>query len=492
MSSFASNSDSTHHWELTTQSVSNVPSVATIRWLIAVSVAVVCTVLASLIAGGTDSPGLIVAATSLIGVTLAVYAWGVFSISGGVVVSTIIALCLIWVWAARPAQGEAAVIVAFAVLSVVAVIQRKRRYSRLLHMTQLLEDLSEERTVKKQAVEFTQKTRENLQGKLARYQRLQSIAEQLSNLMDLAAIGKLAVKSTFELIGKSQVCLLFLVDKEKQSLSLFASQKSSSVTSVPAKHGDQFDQHVLRTHRPLLVNDVRKDFRFTMTGVSSRTIGSVIACPLLLNQSAEGVLRLDSLSAGAYTQDDLRFLDILMDLVATSIANGRLFAKTQYLAMTDGLTGLLLRRSMLEQMARELTRAARSCEPLSVLMLDLDHFKAYNDTYGHTAGDAVLVQVAASLRKAVPADGLCARYGGEEFAVVLPRASRSEAKGVAEAIRAGVETALKKATRREKPMTISIGVASFPEDAKSELELIRAADQMLYEAKRSGRNRVAF
>ncbi len=470
------------------------PPLATMRWLCALSTAAVCGGLIALIAGRAPASNELVLTFSFMGVALAAYAWGLYATAGAMIASGAIFLCLLWAWAALH-QGELGLVVAaLGLLLVVAIIQRRRRFKRWLRLSQVVDDLVEERTVKDQAIRLAQKTRDNLQKKLGRYQQLQAIAERLSNLVQLEAITQLAVDSAFELIGKSQVCLLFLIDPDQQMLSLRASRRAEPVASVPAKHGDQFDRHVLRTHKPLLVNDVRRDFRFTMAGSQGRAIGAVIGCPLLLNQSAEGVLRLDSDKPGTYTQDDLRFLDILLDLAATSIANARLFAKTQRLAMTDGLTGLWLRRPFLEQLERELVRAGRTHEPLAVLMLDLDNFKAYNDAYGHTAGDAVLLTVADALRQASPPDATVARLGGEEFAVLLPRAAREGAQRIAENLRGAVERVLRKTPRTERagaaPVTVSIGVASFPDDAQADLELIRIADQRLYEAKRSGKNRV--
>ena len=342
-----------------------------------------------------------------------------------------------------------------------------------------------------QGIAIATQARNALQKKLSRYTQLQTIAEELSNMTELAAIARLAVDCAFRLIGKSDACLLFLVDEERQTLSLFASKKRETIPSIRAKHGDQFDRYVLRSHAPLLVNDVRRDFRFTVTMSPARQISAVIGCPLLLGQGPAGVLRLDSAHAGAYTQDDLRFLGILLDLVETAVTNAKLFARTQQLAMSDGLTGLTLRRPFLDAVTRELARSGRSREPVSVLMLDVDHFKHYNDTFGHTAGDLILKGVADVLQTAIPPGAVAARYGGEEFVVLLPRFASSAARETAEKIRQLVGQHAQGSLRGpHQAVTVSLGIATFPEDAQGELELIRMADQRLYQAKREGRNRV--
>lgn len=462
----------------------------TLRWVLAVASLSVCAATV-LVVSRNPSNAEALKTMSLLAIALAISAWATYEAIGALAMSLLILLCLLWAWAAHrtPTVGIVEVPLCAAVIATVA--WRRRMWTqRLRHLHQVLEDLAGERTVKEQALASAQLAHAALQKKYARYTQLQAIAEQLSNMTDLRSIAQLAVERAFILIGKSDVCLLFLVDAAQHELSLYASRKREGVVTVRTKHGDQFDRYVLRTQRPLLVNDVRRDFRFTVSLASERPISSVVACPLLLDQGAKGVLRLDSAAPGAYSQDDLRFLDILLDLVATALTNARLFAQTQQLAMTDGLTGLTLRRPLLDHLTRELARASRSREAVSVLLLDIDRFKAYNDAFGHTAGDLILKSVAEVLRAAVPPDGISARYGGEEFAVLLPRTLQSQAGQVAERIRRSVESGLKDTAWGGGPVTVSIGLASFPDDAQAELELLRIADQRLYHAKRAGRNLV--
>lgn len=484
---------------------------AALRWSTAPAV-LLCIATAALLAGREDLPGnaphLFVWASA----TLTLYGWMVYPLAVNLMLSVAVSAALLWAWlsgwSAAPGVEGCTLLAAL----IVAVLARRRRTRAVRRLQQAVDDLKEERTVKEQAIALAHALHEALQKKLSRYVQLQAIAEDLSRMTELAFIGQLAVERAFSLIGKSDVCLLFLVDKEQQQLSLCASKKRDSVSSIRTKHGDQFDRYVLRTHRPLLVNDVRRDFRFTVTVTPDRPTSSVIACPLVLGQSPEGVLRLDSQQPGAYTQDDLRLLDIFLDLIATTMTNARLFAQTQRLAVTDGLTGLRLRRPFLEEVARELTRAARSHEAASIVMVDVDHFKEYNDACGHMAGDVILKMTAAVVRSAVPAGAVSARYGGDEFAVLLPRLPRHQASEIAERIRCGFErqmhsggqraplaaeasgeqAALERqgAGREGPPVSVSLGVSSFPDDGQVELELIRVADRRLYDAKRSGRNLV--
>jgi diguanylate cyclase (GGDEF)-like protein len=164
----------------------------------------------------------------------------------------------------------------------------------------------------------------------------------------------------------------------------------------------------------------------------------------------------------------------------------------RHAAITDGLTGLRSRRFFEQALQAESVRAAKSGTELSLLLLDIDHFKAVNDTYGHHAGDRVLVEVAHRLRGLVRPGDLVARYGGEEFAVLLPGASPATAREIAERVRRGVGTApIAIGSDRLHQVTVSVGVSGMPWVCADTDELVLAADRALYAAKGAGRDRVA-
>jgi diguanylate cyclase (GGDEF)-like protein len=166
-------------------------------------------------------------------------------------------------------------------------------------------------------------------------------------------------------------------------------------------------------------------------------------------------------------------------------------AHLRELSIRDPLTGLFNRRYLEEVLAAEMIRAARGKYPIGIIMADIDHFKRFNDTHGHSVGDAVLVKVADLLRSRVRASDMACRYGGEEFIVILPEASLKTALDRAELIRAGAgQVRLEYNGRTSEAITISLGVAVFPDHGTNNDMLLGAVDAALYRAKRTGRNRV--
>jgi diguanylate cyclase (GGDEF)-like protein len=177
--------------------------------------------------------------------------------------------------------------------------------------------------------------------------------------------------------------------------------------------------------------------------------------------------------------------------VALSLASLRLRETLRDQSIRDPLTGLFNRRFMEESLDRELQRAARKNHPLTVLFVDLDHFKRFNDTFGHDAGDLVLRSIADLFRKFFRADDVICRYGGEEFGIILPESPAEHAALRANALRAEVsKLELEYKNHSLGTVTLSIGVATFPVHGATSEELLKVADQCLYRAKAGGRDLV--
>jgi len=354
-----------------------------------------------------------------------------------------------------------------------------------------LEKIEEEKNIIANEVKDSNNGIKAFEDKLKRYSMLKGVAERFSTVLSLEDITASIVEKTIKTLGKSGRVLLFLADQHKQELMLSASNAKND-QEIKTKKGDLFDQWVLRHKKALLIEDATKDFRFSMEGIAADygTFRSIISSPLVSENKVIGVLRMDFPDGFAYTQDDLRLLDIIANLAAVAVQNSLLYSRTQELAIRDGLTGLKVRRFFMENFHREVRRATRKREPLSLLMLDIDHFKNYNDKYGHSSGDIILRSIADTIIGLLDEEDIAGRYGGEEIAILLWRKNRKEAVLLAEKIRKLIKRKTIEIKKEDTRVTVSIGVAAYPKDAVTEEELIRIADARLYEAKGQGRDRV--
>jgi diguanylate cyclase (GGDEF)-like protein len=179
------------------------------------------------------------------------------------------------------------------------------------------------------------------------------------------------------------------------------------------------------------------------------------------------------------------------DHLGLALAKLKLQESLQQMSVRDPLTGLFNRRYMEESLARELRRAERQGRPLGILMVDIDHFKNVNDTFGHDAGDAVLRELGAFFQRQIRSEDIACRFGGEEFTIVLHDATPESAWRRAEEIRgAAKQLRVAYGERILEPVTLSMGLASFPRDGMSRDVLIQNADAALYRAKQGGRDQV--
>jgi diguanylate cyclase (GGDEF)-like protein len=223
-----------------------------------------------------------------------------------------------------------------------------------------------------------------------------------------------------------------------------------------------------------------------------------LAVPLRAHKRVCGALFLTR-EGETFTARELRLLRIYCNQAAVAIDNAIVYERVENLAATDSLTGLFNRRYFEGALGRELARADRNSSSLALLLLDIDHFKSFNDTYGHAMGDLVLKKVATTLGRCLRQADVLARFGGEEFVVLLPQVSASGALDSAERIRASLEKADIHPGGPRKRVTVSVGLAMFPDNADNAdsadsadgaVSLLKAADEALYRAKDAGRNRV--
>ena len=216
-----------------------------------------------------------------------------------------------------------------------------------------------------------------------------------------------------------------------------------------------------------------------------------LCVPLIAHGTSLGMLHVSAHERDGTANNDTTLVEAIAEQLSLAIANLHLRETLRLQSLRDPLTGLFNRRYLEENLNRELQRCARRGLPLTVMMLDVDHFKSFNDEYGHAAGDALLSQIGQTLGSLVREEDIACRYGGEEFTVVLPEAGAGEAALRAEGIRSEIgSTTVTHLRSTLGPRTISIGVATFPADGDTPAQLLAKADRALYEAKAQGRDRV--
>lgn len=340
-----------------------------------------------------------------------------------------------------------------------------------------------------------QKNNSALIAKIKRYDSLRTVIEEINESLDLDSVAEQLSSIAFSLIPENKgTCILYLVNNRTQKLNLFKTKKEDGDLIIKAKEGDIFDHWVMRHAGPLLVEEVAKDFRFDLEKLKKqdlRSFSSLISSPFLSDHKLLGLLRLDHPKPDFYSQDDLRFLVAISGLGAVALENSMLFQETQALAIHDGLTALFTKEYFFERLKEECIRSTRIGNEFCLLMLDIDFFKDYNDKFGHAAGDIVLKALSHNINEYLKEfSPIVSRFGGEEFCVILPGVDKKRGCSVAAKLCKNIEKEKIILRRNQTHITVSIGVANFPDDSREEDDLIRKADHAMYEAKRKGRNRV--
>ena len=218
---------------------------------------------------------------------------------------------------------------------------------------------------------------------------------------------------------------------------------------------------------------------------------STLCVPLVAQGNSLGLLHVSAPTSDAAEDNDAAMIISIAEQMGMAIANLQLRETLRLQSIRDPLTGLFNRRYLEENLVREMLRCERRRLPLSLMMLDLDHFKRFNDQHGHAAGDAVLAHVGRVLQSLVRAEDLACRYGGEEFTIVLPETGAEAAiQRARDIIKAMTSTTIRHMDKTLGPLTVSIGVATAPQDSADAGLLLQIADATLYRAKAEGRNRV--
>ncbi|HEY8370563.1 MAG TPA: diguanylate cyclase [Thermodesulfobacteriota bacterium] len=338
-----------------------------------------------------------------------------------------------------------------------------------------------------------------LRLEVARRERdLAALAEAggaVSSALDSTELFRMILESAAAMVG-ANLGSLMLLDEARGELAIKATKglHERIVEQFRIRPGEGIAGMVAATREAMLVRDVETDARVGRRNRPRFKSRSFVSLPLLVKGRAIGVLNLADKAGGEpFDETDLTLLSAAAAQAAIAIERSAFYERSEALkriSITDGLTGLLNRHYFEERLTEEIDRATRTKSHVSLVMIDIDGFKAFNDTHGHVEGDQALRLTAASIRGAVRTMDIVARYGGEEFAVILPETGRAEAIAIAERIVREVEALTHIVEGESIRLTISAGVAEFPDDASSLRELIVRADKALYAAKAAGKNRI--
>ena len=327
-------------------------------------------------------------------------------------------------------------------------------------------------------------------------QALLSFGVKMSNILNLEQLAQAMLPEITKALNITYTGLLFQENPDADFIVHF---------TYPEEQKELLDSLKFGADNPIIgwldkkgepLNPARIDSIAELKGLwqveKEQVINSTLEFlhPLKSRGKLIGILALGKKQAGRpYSHGDLVLVSNIANQAAIIIENAHLYAIATTKANTDDLTGLFNHRHFHQRLDQEIARATRFGSTFSLIMLDLDLFKSYNDTYGHLAGDQILRRVSQAIENSIRTVDTAFRYGGEEYTVILPETSIDDAYQVAERIRKTVEST---ASFRETPVTCSLGIANWPSDGIMKEEVVGRADAAMYQAKESGRNRTAL
>jgi len=315
---------------------------------------------------------------------------------------------------------------------------------------------------------------------------LRRISINLTSRLELKAVLEAVVSEALRLIKNANDVNIFLYNEGKLTFGAALDSKGDKNHEFAKPRPNGLTATVARQRKTIMVEDLQTHPLFINS--SHGWHGSIIGIPLIVGSRIEGVMNLARTTKGGFSNDEIRLLSMLADQAAVAIFNAGMHEHANQEARLDSLTGLPNRRALDERLEAEVKRASRSGTSLAVVMMDLDGFKTINDTYGHVVGDHVLCQAFEPLKETLRTTDFLARYGGDELTLVLPETDLASARLVAEKIQEKLHS-IKIEIPDENPpkLDFSGGIAIYPHHGLVASDLLRAADEALYRAKRRQR-----
>lgn len=325
----------------------------------------------------------------------------------------------------------------------------------------------------------------HLKKKITELQTLYQVGTIVSSELEYSILLRTILDTVIDVMAADKGSIM--IHDEKTNLLKIAMAKGLQkdvIRKTVLASGESVAGHVFQSQQPMLVLDTLKDDEFVKLKRRNITPGTMLSVPLVSKDRALGVMNISKSMPYSFNDYDLSLFHAIANICATAMDNARLYK----LAITDEMTSLYVRR-FFYQNANQLI--SKSKEPFALIMLDIDHFKNFNDTYGHQCGDNVLIQVARVIARSVRDCDIPCRLGGEEFAIICPSQNSREAETPSNRLRDLIsQTPLELNLDQKTRITVSIGIASYPSDASNIEDLYEAADRALYHSKQNGRNLV--
>jgi len=329
-----------------------------------------------------------------------------------------------------------------------------------------------------------------------RFKYLADFSKSITSILNKEKLFHTLIETSLQLMN-AEYGSLMLLDSDSSELVVEAQKGSDEVVheKMRLRKEDSIAGIVLDRQEPLLVNDIEKDPRIKRENRPRYKTKSFISILIKVDDRVKGVLNVsDKIRGDVFTEDDVKLLQSFVNNAAIAIERSMLYKQTeelQQLSITDPLTGIYNRRYLSTRLSEEITRYNRYKHPFSFLMLDMDKFKDYNDTFGHMFGDKLIKAMATIMEKSLRNVDIAARFGGDEFVAIFPQTSKADAIHITNRLKEKIDAALRQESLN-MPLTVSMGLTTYPDDASSVGELLEKTDQALYLAKRGGGDRVVY
>lgn len=325
---------------------------------------------------------------------------------------------------------------------------------------------------------------------------MMDLSSSITSVLDKETLLHMLLDKSLQLLNAEQGSLM-LLDQDTSELVVEARKSADDTVreKMRFKKDEGISGMVLENGGAFVVEDIEKDPRIRQSNRPRYRTRSFMSVPIKIEDRLTGVLNISDKARGdAFNKEDLGLIESFISSAAIAIERSILFSQTEdlrKLSITDHLTGIYNRRYLNRRLSEEITRYNRYKHPFSFMMLDLDKFKEYNDTYGHISGDNLIKLMASIIEKSLRTIDIAARFGGDEFVAIFPQTPKVDAIQITNRLKEKIDKSLTE-HKIEIALTVSIGLATYPDDASSIMELIEKTDQALYLAKKGGGNRVVY